>query len=194
MDTKGTITKTTLSRPATRRRLVIVPEPAAIVPGMGLPFRGRELTLSVTRSRRKPAIQADETSLRVNLYTDTPAPPLADLLRAWYQLQARSYLNERTAYWTALMGQHYGRVTIKDQRSRWGSCSSLRNLNYNWRLIMAPMPVLDYVVIHEAAHLIELNHSAAFWKIVAAYDPACQAHKLWLRKNGARLFQLFPTR
>jgi predicted metal-dependent hydrolase len=166
---------------------------SAIVPGMTIPFRGRELTLCVSCSRRKPAVVPDDTSLQINFYQDAPQPPLADILHRWYLKEARHCLTSQTARWAAAMGQHYGRITVKDQHSRWGSCSSLRNLNYNWRLIMAPEPVLNYVVIHEVAHLIELNHSPAFWQIVKTYDLDFQKHKLWLRQNGLRLFQVFPT-
>ena len=178
---------------AAARHRVSIPYQPAIVPGMTLPFRGRELTLCVSRSRRKPVVVPDDTRLQINFYQDAPQPPLADVLRRWYHQEARRSLTEQTAHWAAVMGQRYGRITIKDQHSRWGSCSSLRNLNYNWRLIMAPEPVLNYVVIHEVAHLVELNHSPAFWQIVKTYDPNCQEHKLWLRQNGIWLFQLFPT-
>lgn len=177
---------------ASRQRPPISYQPA-IIPGMTIPFRGRELTLCVSFSRRKPAVIPDDASLQINFYQDAPQPPLADVLHRWYLQEARRCLKIQTARWAAAMGQPYGRITIKDQRSRWGSCSSLRNLNYNWRLIMAPDPVLNYVVIHEVAHLIELNHSPAFWRIVRTYDFDYQKHKLWLRQNGIRLFQLFPT-
>jgi predicted metal-dependent hydrolase len=85
------------------------------------------------------------------------------------------------------MGITYGRVAIRDQKTRWGSCSRAGNLNFNWRLVLAPPAVLDYVVVHELAHRVELNHSARFWRVVARYCPAMNAHRTWLRTHGATL-------
>jgi predicted metal-dependent hydrolase len=78
-------------------------------------------------------------------------------------------------------------VTIKEQKSRWGSCSRAGNLNFNWRLLLAPLPVLDYVLIHELAHLKELNHAPKFWRLVAAACPNYEAHRRWLREHGRTL-------
>jgi hypothetical protein len=78
-------------------------------------------------------------------------------------------------------------MAIRDQKTRWGSCSRAGNLNFNWRLVLAPPAVLDYVVVHELAHRVELNHSARFWRVVARYCPAMDAHRAWLRTHGATL-------
>lgn len=161
-------------------------------PGTRLLFHGQELMLSVTTSLRKPAVRITAQHLQVNFYQDAPQLPLSILLARWYKVQALSYLKERTCFWASHLGVSFNRITIKDQRSRWGSCSSLHNLNYNWRIIMAPEPVIDYLVIHEAAHLVHLNHSADFWKLVALHDPEFRQHKRWLRDNGLRLFQMLP--
>ena len=160
--------------------------------GDHLLFHGRELTLSVTTTLCKPAVRITSQQLQVNFYRNLPQPPLPLLLTRWYRSQALSDLKERTCFWTKRLGVSFNRITIKDQRSRWGSCSSLHNLNYNWRIIMAPEPVIDYLVIHEAAHLVHLNHSEAFWGLVARHDPDYQLHKRWLRDNGLRLFRLLP--
>jgi len=90
----------------------------------------------------------------------------------------------------AILGVIYSRLTIRDGRSRWGSCSSLGGLNFSWRLILAPPEILDYVVIHELAHLRELNHSPRFWAIVAAHCPAYRTHQRWLKEHGAALQRL----
>lgn len=86
----------------------------------------------------------------------------------------------------------YNKVFIKDQSSRWGSCSTNRNLNFNWRAIMAPEPVIDYLVIHELCHLKEMNHSAAFWSMVEVYDPEYKKHRHFLKINGKAYFELLP--
>lgn len=98
---------------------------------------------------------------------------------------ARAQINDRVAYWSAEMGIYPKRVAIRDQRSRWGSASTLGNLNFNWRITHMPSDVFDYVVIHELAHLREMNHSADFWSIVAAFSPDYQDHRRWLRKLGS---------
>lgn len=76
------------------------------------------------------------------------------------------------------------RVAVRNQRSRWGSASSLGNLNFNWRIAGLPPEICDYVVIHELAHLRQMNHSPAFWALVAAYSPAYKAHRRWLREHS----------
>lgn len=86
------------------------------------------------------------------------------------------------------MGVSYGRISIREQKTRWGSCSSQGNLNFNWRLIFAPENVLDYVVVHELAHRKEMNHSKAFYAIVESVLPDYRVSRKWLRDNGDRLW------
>ncbi|CCZ35950.1 metal-dependent hydrolase [Firmicutes bacterium CAG:646] len=85
--------------------------------------------------------------------------------------RARKVFPERIAYFAKQMGVTYGRVTLREQKTRWGSCSSKGNLNFNWKLILLPLELLDYVVVHELAHRKEMNHSAAFWKVVEEVLP-----------------------
>ena len=94
---------------------------------------------------------------------------------------------KRVAHYAALMGVTYGRITIRNQKTRWGSCSSKGNLNFNCLLMLAPEQVMDYVVVHELSHRIYMNHSAAFWKTVEAYMPDYAQWRKWLRDNGASL-------
>lgn len=101
--------------------------------------------------------------------------------------EAKRVFAERTAFWAARIGVSYGRITIRDQRSLWGSCTREGNLNYNWRLITAPPEILDYVVIHELCHRLEMSHSPAFWGHVARFCPDHKAHRKWLRLNGRAL-------
>lgn len=85
------------------------------------------------------------------------------------------------------MGVSYGRVSIRDQRTRWGSCSGKGNLNFNWKLSLVPDEILDYVVVHELAHRIEMNHSANFWREVEKILPDYRERRMWLKENGGRL-------
>ena len=105
--------------------------------------------------------------------------------RIWEQEEKKGQQTEWTPeYFAGQMGVSFGRITIRDQKTRWGSCSARGNLNFNWRLILAPLEVLDYVVVHELAHRREMNHSDRFWKQVESVLPDYTWRKAWLKKNG----------
>ncbi|MFX0545392.1 M48 family metallopeptidase [Roseovarius sp. S1116L3] len=108
-------------------------------------------------------------------------------LQAWLKTLARDRLAAASDRYSAALGRPYGKLTLRDTRSRWGSCSSSAGLSYSWRLIMAPPEVLDYVAAHEVAHLEQMNHSAAFWDAVARLMPDYAAHRQWLRRHGTDL-------
>jgi predicted metal-dependent hydrolase len=105
----------------------------------------------------------------------------------WLRAQARRALCEEVERQKQQYGFSYNSVAIKDTRSRWGSCSGKGNLNFSWRLIMAPDEVLNYVVTHETAHLSHLNHSSDFWNLVRERCPGFRKAKSWLQSNGASL-------
>jgi predicted metal-dependent hydrolase len=90
------------------------------------------------------------------------------------------------------MGVTYGRITVRSQKTRWGSCSSTGNLNFNCLLMLAPEQVVDYVVVHELCHRLHMNHSADFWKLVAAYLPDYARWRKWLKENGEELLSHLP--
>ncbi len=100
---------------------------------------------------------------------------------------AKRIIIPRTEYFAEKIGVEYGRITIKHQKTLWGSCSSKKNLNFNCLLVLCGEDVRDYVIIHELCHLKELNHSEKFWQEVAKYCPAYKEHKKWLKYNGIRL-------
>lgn len=102
--------------------------------------------------------------------------------------KACSYIPGRVAHFAPLVGVTYGRITIRNQRTRWGSCSSKGNLNFNWRLIFAPEEVVDYIVVHELAHRKEMNHSRAFYNVVASVLPDYKVQEKWLKENGEKLW------
>lgn len=101
--------------------------------------------------------------------------------------RAKSVLAQRTAYFARQVGVTYGRITVRDQKTRRGSCSQTGNLNFNFRLILAPLEVLDYVVVHELCHRRQMNHSTQFWQEVAQVLPDYRKRKAWLTENGWRL-------
>ena len=116
-------------------------------------------------------------------------PPLSEKDRSRYIEIARDIFTRKTKYYARIMGVTYGRISIREQKTRWGSCSSKGNLNFNWRLILAPEEVLDYVVVHELVHRREMNHSKAFYAIVESVLPDYRRAWKWLRENGQTLWE-----
>lgn len=112
---------------------------------------------------------------------------IKDLLVKWYKQQARRIFIERVNYYSRMLKVSPKRMAVKDQKSRWGSCSSKGNINLNYRLIMAPIEIIDYVVVHELCHLVHLNHSKEFWKLVEEILPDYIKCKEWLKINGNTL-------
>ncbi len=115
-------------------------------------------------------------------------PPLPEGERRRYMELARDIFTRKTACYASIMHVNYGRISIREQKTRWGSCSSKGNLNFNWRLIFAPESVLDYIVVHELAHRKEMNHSPAFYRIVASVLPDYKEQQKWLRDHGQDLW------
>jgi predicted metal-dependent hydrolase len=110
-----------------------------------------------------------------------------ELLRDWYMKQAKDKLSRRVRLYAKHMGVSYNNILISDLKYRWGSCTPKNNLNFNWRLIKAPMRVIEYVVVHELTHLLEPNHTANFWAIVKNQLPDYVRLKEWLKSAGALL-------
>lgn len=109
-------------------------------------------------------------------------------IETWLRRQARMDIEERIKVRSEEMKQNPGRIYIMDQKTKWGGCSGRQNLSFNWRLVMAPKEVLDYIVVHELAHLIESKHTTLFWLIVRSYCPDFEHHKAWLRDNRDMLY------
>ncbi len=107
--------------------------------------------------------------------------------------QAKKVIPLRVAYFADILGLEYGRISIRSQRTRWGSCSAKGNLNFNCLLMLVPEEIMDYVVVHELCHLIELNHSAAFWAEVERVLPDYKERRKWLKQNGSALIESLPS-
>ena len=110
-----------------------------------------------------------------------------EILEKRYRNMARNLFTTRVDYYQRLTGGNYTKITIRDQKSRWGSCSSRGTLSFNYRLIFAPPGVLDYVVVHELCHLTHMNHSKDFWNMVESVMPEYRQYKAWLRNHGQEL-------
>jgi predicted metal-dependent hydrolase len=175
----------TLERVA-REASAAVPPP--ITEGATVRLAGRELRLALRvgapPGRYRAALAGETLTLTL---AEGSQEAIRHALEAWYRRQAGAIFAERLAICNSGYGFAYGRVAIKAQKSRWGSCSRRGNLNFNWRLLLAPLSVLDYVVIHELCHLRELNHSARFWVLVARSCPDYKTPRRWLRAQGRTL-------
>lgn len=163
-----------------RRALADLPLTAPVALGALIAVEGRLLRLDAGPGR---LIRVDGDSLLV------PGNPAQAGVRAGAFLKhlARDRLTEASDRYAALIGRRYSRLTLRDTRSRWGSCTADGALMYSWRLVMAPPAVLDYVAAHEVAHLAEMNHSPAFWAVVARLVPGYAAHRRWLKQHGQAL-------
>src|SRR3954465_11150812 len=172
------------------RRLREAEEAAAVrlVDGGSVPYLGDVLPLRVRvepgRVRSFVALRAG--ALHVAVPTSAPSA-VRDALEAWYRRRAREEVAWRLDAACARAGTSYTRLSIRAQRTRWASCSSHGAMSFNWRLLLAPPEILDYVVEHEVAHLEVLDHSDRFWRLLGSRVPAYREHERWLRRNGPAL-------
>ena len=162
-----------------------VVKPKEYVSGETFSYLGRNYRLKV--------IRGSDTSLKMKsgylwaMIHDKDANPestIRSLLQSWYQRNARIRLSEKTERLARIVGVNPSSISIKDYKARWGSCSVNGDVAYNWRIIMAPHRIVDYVVIHELCHLLEHNHSPRFWKQVQRHVTDWRECKEWLRTNN----------
>ncbi len=163
-----------------RRHVAAAPQGTTVGHGTVIPFGDGLLTLRAASGGR---------ILRVEDFLDVPGPParVGPRTAAWLREQARQACAAAAARHATAAGRRHGRISLRDPRSRWGSCNASGDLMFSWRLVMAPAAVLDYVVVHEVAHLAEMNHSPRFWAVVKRLCPEYPAARDWLRRHGARL-------
>lgn len=163
-------------------RLARLPGRVGFEPGAAVPLLGLDHEIRHEPGARR-GVWVEECAIRVSGQLEFVPRRVADFLKA----EARRILVPRTGALADRIGKRLGRVSVKDTRSRWGSCSAAGDLAFSWRLVMAPEWVLDYVVAHEVAHLVELNHSPAFWDVVAGLSPDHARARSWLKRFGAAL-------
>lgn len=169
-------------RPWIERRVAELRRQRRAVAARGdtLPYLGRTLE-TVAELGRERVVQRDHALL-------TPVGPARELaLERWYRQMARVEIRPRLDACCKQLGVAYARLQIRGQRTRWGSCSQSGTLSFNWRLLLAPEEVLDYVVWHEACHLVVLDHSPRFWALVGTHCPEHRSCAAWLSRNGATL-------
>lgn len=163
-----------------RQNLIAHPGPARIGIGAELPFEGRLLRIASGTGR---LVRVEGADLLVPGASERAAARIGGFLKQ----VARDRLAAASDHYAARLGRGYTRLSLRDTRSRWGSCTADGGLMYSWRLIMAPPAVLDYVAAHEVAHLRHMDHSPRFWATVAALMPDYAKHRAWLRQHGGDL-------
>ena len=163
-----------------RGHLADLPAPERITEGSVIPVEGRDRRVVAGQGA---AVRLGDDEIAVPLHRAAPERRLGAFLKGL----ARDRLSAAADTYAARLGRGYSRLTLRDTRSRWGSCSARGALSFSWRLILAPPDVLDYVAAHEVAHLAEMNHSRAFWAACEALYPGYQAPRRWLRAQGPAL-------
>ncbi len=164
------------------RALAAMPERVAFVPGNGVPVLGQEHVIEHRPGRGRPVTAADG----VLGVTGDPAH-LPRRVRDWLRDRARQVIAPMTHDKAGRVERAIQRITIRETRSRWGSCAAGGRLSFCWRLVMAPPPAVDYVVAHEVAHLVHHDHGPAFWRLAASLTDHMEEGRAWLRTHGPGL-------
>lgn len=165
-----------------RTQLAQCPDEIFAVRGSTIPIEGR---MTLVDAGPVSAPRLSDRRLVVS-----ECRPVEPQVAAFLKTRARDRLAHACNAHAKRLGREYGRLTLRDTRSRWGSCSSSGNLMFSWRLVMATPEVLDYVAAHEVAHLQEMNHSAVFWRLVEELCPDYAVQKRWLREHGSDLHRI----
>ena len=156
-------------------------------PGHGdrLPYLGKTIEIAVTaEASRRAAARLTDGRLLIPLASGANTAPV---LEKWFREQARLVFTQKAETFKAVMGLNYKDILIRGQKTRWGSCSPAGNITLNWKLLMAPEEIVDYVIIHELAHRKHMNHSGRFWQLVERYCPRWKEHRKWLARHEDEL-------
>ena len=165
-------------------RLAAAPQRIPFLDGASIPYRGETLTI-----RRHPGSRGATIGEDGALLVGGRPEHLARRVTDWLKAEARRGFAISAAAKAPLIDRPTPRVAVRDPRRQWGSCSADGVLRLSWRLVMAPVPVIDYVVAHEVAHLVEMNHSHDFWAVVARLTPHMATARIWLRRHGQTLLR-----
>ena len=163
-------------------RAAVPPPPKQYVPGESFLYLGRAYPLEIVPHQGKVLLLDGCFQLAASARDNAEV-----VFREWYRRQARKVIKVRVELFAQEYGFQYERIRITSARTRWGSCSVTGALNFSWRLILTPLEVVDYVVVHELVHTIVYSHSKRFWKKVATIMPDYREHNKWLRKNGGQV-------
>jgi len=171
-----------------RERLDNLPDLVPFAHGNAMPLRGEPHDIVFTGSARSRIVHVAQASQpRNEICVPGPMGIAPQRLRNWLFDEAKRDLDKRVAHHAKRLSLLPKRVAVRDQSSRWGSCSTTRVLSFSWRLVLAPPPILDYVAAHEVAHLAEMNHGPRFWALVRKTLPDYESAKRWLQIYGLDL-------
>jgi predicted metal-dependent hydrolase len=173
-----------------KQRLAVRPRPVALIPGAHIPYRGVPHEIAAAAGHRG-AISLDAERRTIAVPGD--AVHLPRRLTDWLKLEAKRDLTDATRRYARAMGVACRRIAIRDQKSRWGSCSSSGEISYSWRLILSPPEVLDYVAAHETAHLRHMDHGPRFWRLVLTHCPHARTAKQWLKRHAGEVHRYGGT-
>jgi predicted metal-dependent hydrolase len=182
----GRLVEVQVRESARARRLRIVVAPGR-PPEVVVPLRTSERTIRALLDQHEGWLARQLARVR------EPQLSLERMTEREGRSRARGLLHELAAGEAQRLGVSFRRIAIRDQRTRWGSCSSRGTLSFNWRLVLAPLEVAEYVVVHELCHLREPNHSPRFWQLVAAARPAYREQRRWLADHGWELQAYLPA-
>ncbi|MDZ7860596.1 MAG: SprT family zinc-dependent metalloprotease [Candidatus Krumholzibacteriota bacterium] len=164
------------------------PKPKEYVSGEAFSYLGRNYRLKIARGNPQPV---ELKNGRFYVYVPDSVKKRDDLIRdalgEWYKSHAKNKLRSRISMYSERVGVSCRNIKVKNLKSRWGSCSKAGNININWRIIMAPLSIVDYVIVHELCHLKYHNHSKEFWRLLGQILPDYLKRKEWLRVNGTLL-------
>jgi predicted metal-dependent hydrolase len=175
-----------ITRKMTKYNRAVDSSAVEIKDGATTEYMGNSITIVIQHKEDKPAmVILEKENLIVNL--NHSGKDAGDMIEDWFKFQINIMLKDKLEFWSNTMQIHYQSFRIRGQKTRWGSCSRKGNLSFNWKLVKTPEGVIDYVVIHELAHLKEMNHSPKFWKLVAKYCPDYKIYRRWLRNRDELL-------
>ena len=164
----------------------VTPRPKEYVSGESFTYLGRNYRLKVLRGNDDD-VKLKGGYLEVGVSKNSKDTDIRNALVDWYEKHALDRLNEKTNRYAGIMGVSPNSISVRDYKSRWGSCSSKGEISYNWRIIITPNHIVDYVVVHELCHLKHPNHSPAYWKSVKREISDYEVCRQWLKEHGASL-------
>ena len=163
-------------------RSVVPLRPKQYVPGENFLYLGQNHALEVVHGQQKKLVLEDGFKIAASVQENAEL-----IFQSWYRQQARLIITERVKFFADKHAFHYDRIRITSARTRWGSCSTKGSLSFSWRLIMTPLDVVDYVVIHELTHTVHQNHSERFWKLVEHILPEYKESQKRLKHFGQQI-------
>ncbi|HVZ40276.1 MAG TPA: SprT family zinc-dependent metalloprotease [Candidatus Kapabacteria bacterium] len=168
------------------QRIPVSSAPKPLENGSVVYYLGKEYRVRLRSGELWTGCELAHGVLSVHMPHDFEGDP-KEIVLAWIKAQAAKRIKAEAEHLAEVVDVHYTRVSVRDQKTKWGSCSKAGALSFNWRLILFPPKVLRYIVVHELCHLRHFNHSQRFWNLVARHDPDYESSIEWLKTNGLRM-------